>query len=203
MRSSLSLEDVLGPGGVVETLGRLKTGGSVRFIGFTGLGEGPALHTVIEEGGLDTVQAYYNLLNRSAALPLPPHSRLHDHGQIMPLAAEHGMGVIGIRNLAGGVLSGGLDRAVANDSLVARDVKRAPRLAFLGREGAPLSQVAMRFALSQAAISTVVPGAKNAAEVEDAVAAAALPPLDEAELARLEEAAQDDFGVPEPSPATL
>ena len=149
------------------------------------------------------MQAYYNLLNRSAALPLPPHSRLHDHGQIMPLAAEHGMGVIGIRNLAGGVLSGGLDRAVANDSLVARDVKRAPRLAFLGREGAPLSQVAMRFALSQAAISTVVPGAKNAAEVEDAVAAAALPPLDEAELARLEEAAQDDFGVPEPSPATL
>jgi aryl-alcohol dehydrogenase-like predicted oxidoreductase len=200
---SLSVADVLGPEGVVETLQRLKSAGTVRFVGFTGLGEAQAVRDVVEDGGLDTVQAYYNLLNRSAAEPLPSHSRLHDHGQIIPLAAERGMGVIAIRNLAGGALSGGLDREVPDDSLIARDAQRAARLAFLGHEGVPLSQVATRFVLSHPLIATVIPGVKNAAEVEDAVASTALPPLDASALSQLEELAADDFGVYEPTPSTL
>ena len=203
MRQSVSVGDVLGAGGVVETLQRLKASGSVRFVGFTGLGDAEAVRTVIRDGGLDTVQAYYNLLNRSAVGPLPTGSGLHDHGQIIPLAAERGMGVIGIRNLAGGVLSDGLDRTVTADSLVARDARRAGRLGFLRDTGAPLSQLATRFALSHPQIATVVPGAKNTAEVEDCVAATALHPLDELALARLDAAARDDFGVAEPSPATI
>ncbi len=203
MRQSVSVGDVLGAGGVVETLQRLKASGSVRFVGFTGLGDAEAVRAVIRDGGLDTVQAYYNLLNRSAAEPLPRGSGLHDHGQIIPLAAERGMGVIGIRNLAGGVLSDGLDRAVAADSLVGRDARRVERLGFLRAAEAPLSQVATRFALSHPQIATVVPGVKSTAEVEDCVLATGLPALGESALARLDEAAADDFGVAEPSPATI
>lgn len=203
MRDSLSVHDVLSDGGAVETLQRLKQSTAVRFIGFTGLGEARAVRDVIEDGGLDTVQAYCNLLNQSAVIPLPPHSQLHDHGQIVPLAREHGMGVIGIRNLAGGVLSHGLDRAVAPESLFARDARRLPRLDFLQALEAPLSQIATRFVLSQPHVSTVVPGVKNTAETLDAIAAADLPPLDATALAALEAAAADDFGVPEPRSSTL
>ena len=203
MPHSLSLEDVLGPRGVVETLQRLKAADTVRFIGFTGLGEAQTVRDVVEDGGLDTVQAYYNLLNRSAAEPLPAPSRLHDHGQIIPLAAQRGMGVIAIRNLAGGVLSEGLDRAVGDDSLFSRDARRAARLDFLRDAGAPLSQVATRFVLAHPSIATVVPGVKNAAEVADAVAAAEIAPLDAAALAGLDELAADDFGVHESLPSTL
>ena len=204
MALSLSLEDVLGPRGVVETLQRLREEGAVRFIGCTGLGEAEAVRAVIGEGGLNTVQAYYNLLNRSAAEPLPPGSGLHDHGQIIPLAASHGLGVIVIRNLAGGVLSGeGLDRAVGADSLFARDAERGSRLGFLRRDDASLSQVATRFVLQQREVSTVAPGVKNAAEMADAIAAAEIEPLEGAALSRLDEEAADDFGVREPSPVTL
>jgi aryl-alcohol dehydrogenase-like predicted oxidoreductase len=203
MPLSLSITDVLGPRGVVETLQRLKSGAQLRFIGFSGLGESQAVRDVMEDGGLDTVQAYYNLLNRSAARPLPRHSGLHDHGDIISLAAERGMGVLGIRNLAGGALSAGLDREVRADSLFARDARRAARLSFLSDDGPPLQQLATCFILSHPAVSTVLPGVKNAAEVADAVAAAQLPPLDAAAVARLDEAAADDFGVPEPTPTTL
>ena len=204
MALSLSLEDVLGPRGVVETLRRVRDEGTVRFIGCTGLGEAEAVRAVMREGGLDTVQAYYNLLNRSAAEPLPPGSGLHDHGQIIPLAAEQGMGVIAIRNLAGGALSGeGLDRPALTESLVARDAERASRLGFLRRDGAPLSQVATRFVLQQEAVSTVAPGVKNAAEMAEAIAAAEIEPLDGAALSWLDAEAADDFGVREPSPVTL
>ena len=203
IRDSLSLHDVLGEGGVVETLQRLKQSDAVRFIGFTGLGQAAAVRSVIQGGGLDTVQAYYNLLNRSAAEPLPPHSGLHDHGQIIPLAVQHGLAVIGIRNLAGGVLSAGLDRDIPPQSLFARDARRVARLHFLRQHELPLSQLATRFVLAQRHIATVVPGAKNAAEIEDAIAAAAHPPLEEAQIAQLDDAAADDFGVPEPEPTPL
>lgn len=203
MSYSLSVDDVLGVRGVVETLQRLKEGASVRFIGFTGLGEAATVRDVIEDGGLDTVQAYYNLLNRSAADPLPHGSRLHDHGQIIPLAVEHGMGVIAIRNLAGGVLSDGLDRAVAEASLFARDFQRVDRLGFLRSEGLPLSQIATRFVLAHPAVATVVPGVKNAAEVQDSLAATEIDAPDETDLSRLDEAAADDFGVHEPAGTTI
>ena len=197
---SISLADALS---AVAALHRLRDAGLTRYLGITGLGDAACVRQVMREGALDTVQVYYNLLNNSAAEALPPGSSLHDHGQLLPLAAELGLGVIGIRNLAGGALSQGVDRPVADDSLVASDVQRAERLRFLEAENAPLSRIAARFALDQPAISSVIPGVKNRAELEDQLKAMDLPPLSEAGARRLAELRADDFGTRQPSDRLL
>ena len=202
-RRSVSIDDVLGPAGALAALERLRDAGMTRYIGITGLGEAAAVRQVLTEGDLDTVQVYYNLLNSSAARPLPTGSSLHDHGQLLGLAQRLGIGVIGIRSHAAGALSGPIDREVAADSLVALDSRRSERLAFLTEAGTPLSQLATRYVLAQTAVATVIPGAKNRAEVEDAVVSIDLPPLTEEQQAQLERELADDFGVAEPADRML
>ena len=191
-RRSITVEDAMQ---AVSALHRLKQDGLTRFVGITGMGEAASVRAVLQTGDLDTVQCYYNLLNDSNARPLPAGSSLHDHGQLLPLAAQLGIGVIGIRNLAGGALSEALDREVAADSLVAVDAVRAQSLRFLERDGAPLSRWSARFALQPAAVSTVVPGVKNREELSDQIAAMDLPELAAADIERLERLRGDDFGV--------
>lgn len=194
---------MLGPNGALAALERLRDMGLTRYIGITGLGEAAAVRQVMREGPIDTVQVYYNLLNPSAAGPLPEGSTLHDHGQLLELARQLGIGVIAIRNLAAGALGGPIDRAVAADSLVARDSLRSARLAFLTEGGAPLSQVAARFVLEHSAVATVVPGAKNAAEMADAIASMELAPLSDAQWEQLERELATDFGLAEPGDGLL
>ncbi|MDE2745491.1 MAG: aldo/keto reductase [Chloroflexota bacterium] len=191
-RRSVSVDDAML---AVETLQRLKQDDLTRFVGITGMGDGGSVRTVLREGSLDTVQCYYNLLNDSNARALPEGSSLHDHGQLLPLAEELGIGVIGIRNLAAGALSDSIDRAVPSDSLVAADFQRARLLRFLERDGVPLSRWSARFALQQPAISSVVPGVKNRAELEDQIAAIDLPDMSDADADALETLRADDFGV--------
>ncbi len=191
-RRSVSVADAML---ALETLHKLKQDGLTRYIGITGMGDAQSVRQVVRDGALDTVQVYCNLLNDSAVRPLPAGSTLHDHGQLLPLAAELGLGVIGIRNLAAGALSDAVDRPVESDSLVAHDFRRADRLRFLEADGVPLSQWAARFALEQAAISTIVPGVKNAAELADQIAAIDLRALSDDEQGRIEELRRSDFGV--------
>ena len=200
-RRSVGVDDVLGPAGIAAALHRLRDQGQVRFVGFTGVGHPEQVRHVMREGGLDSVQVYYNLLNASAATEPAPGSTLWDHGRILPLARELGMAAIGIRNLAAGALTGAIDREIDPDSLIGRDWQRGRRLEFLGRR-APLSQIAARFVLEQPAISSVVPGVKDQTEVADAIASIDLPPLSPDEQAQLDALAADDFGLPEP-PASM
>lgn len=182
----------------VDTLHRLKQDGLTRFVGITGMGIASSVREVVQTGDLDTVQCYYNLLNDSNARTLPLGSSLHDHGQLLSLAAELGIGVIGIRNLAAGSLTDSIDRPVEDDSLVALDYSRAESLRFLEEDGTPLSQWAARHALEQATISTVVPGVKNAAELSDQIAAVDLPTLSDEQVARIDGLRETDFGVRQP-----
>lgn len=191
-RRSISVGDAML---AVETLHRLKQDELTRFVGITGMGVAGSVRQVVRSGNLDTVQCYYNLLNDSNARPLPAGSSLHDHGQLLPLAVELGIGVIGIRNLAAGALSGSVDREVAADSLVAMDHERARTLRFLERDGVPLSRWSARYPLQQASISTVVPGVKNRAELEDQIAAIDLPEIGGSDIERLDGLRSEDFGV--------
>lgn len=199
-RRSVSVDDAML---AVETLQRLRQDGLTRCVGITGMGEAASVRTVMRTGSLDTVQCYYNLLNDSNARPLPEGSSLHDHGQLLPLAEELGIGVIGIRNLAAGALSDSVDRTVPPDSLVAVDFRRARTLGFLERGGVPLSRWSARFALQQTAVSTVVPGVKNRAELEDQIAAIDLDHLSDADLVTLDTLRADDFGERQPDDRVL
>ncbi len=199
-RRSIAVDDAML---AVETLHRLKQDSLTRFIGITGMGDAASVREVLQRGGLDTVQCYYNLLNDSNARPLPAGSTLHDHGQLLPLAAELGLGVIGIRNLSGGALSSGLDREVDPGSLVGMDSRRAETLRFLESDGVPLSRWSARFALEQPAISTVVPGVKNPGELADQIAAVEMPDMGDEQVSRIDALRETDFGLPQPDDRVL
>jgi len=199
-RRSISVDDAML---AVETLHRLKQDGLTRFIGITGMGEAERVREVLRRAELDTVQCYYNLLNDSNARPLPADSSLHDHGQLLPLAAELGLGVIGIRNLSGGALSSGLDREVEPQSLVALDARRADTLRFLESDGVPLSRWSARFALKQPAISSVVPGVKNSDELADQILAVDMADIDDEQNVRIDALRAQDFGLRQPDDRVL
>jgi aryl-alcohol dehydrogenase-like predicted oxidoreductase len=190
----LSTSDVLGQ--VVEAFQSLQAQGKVRFYGITGGGETNALHQVIASGALYTVQAFYNLLNPSAGAEAPPGFPAQDFGRLVDKAAEKEMGVLAIRVLAAGALSGVAERHPVAVPTVApmgsgrdyrEDLGRAGRFSFLVREGhvADLIEAAVRFALGNRGISTVLVGYSDLEHLEKAVEYASRGPLPAEVVSRL------------------
>jgi len=184
---------------VVPTLVRLREQGKLRFLGMTALGETAALHRVLEAGGFDTAQVCYNLLNPSAGAAVPAGFPAQDFGGLLGRARAHGVGVIVVRALAGGALSGALERhpiavptlePIASGPDYATDVERARRLDVLVREGhaASVVEAALRFAAAGPGVSTVLVGCSSLAQLEEAAQALARGPLPPAALERLAEA---------------
>jgi aryl-alcohol dehydrogenase-like predicted oxidoreductase len=112
------------------------------------------------------------------------------------LAREQGVGTIGIRVLAGGALSGETARhpiaipavdPIASGPDYATDAARARVFAPLVAEGyaASVVEAAFRFALSTDAMSTVLIGTSDLAQLEFAAAAAAKGPLPAPAMDRL------------------
>jgi aryl-alcohol dehydrogenase-like predicted oxidoreductase len=87
--------------------------------------------------------------------------------------------VFGIRPYAAGSLTPAIDRSLPTDHPVVRDFALAQHhLGFLATEpSSPLSVTALRYALSLPGVSTVVTGAKNRAELAEAVTAVTAGPL--------------------------
>jgi len=184
---SLSAADGLGP--VLEAYQQMQHTGKTQFIGISAMEpDVPTVRRIMHSGHFDTILAYYNLLNWTAQEPAPPGVSLWDNGQIIPLAASLGMGVIGIRSHAAGALSQQVDRPIPPETLLAHDVVSAQTLSFL-MEGPirTLSQAAMVFCMMNRDIATIVPGVKNVAEMEELVGCVALPPIPLPHLTRLRE----------------
>ena len=181
---------------VLRAFQSLEGQGKVRFWGITGLGETAMLHQAVEGGGFHTVQAVYNLLNPSAGMQVPAGFPYQDYRQLIDRAAGKQMGVIVIRALAGGALSGTPDRhpvaarsvaPIATERDYAADVARARRFAFLVEDGtvSSLVEAAIRFAISKPEISTALVGISSLEQLEHAVECANRGPLPPEALARL------------------
>ena len=84
--------------------------GKTRFLGITAVGDTAALHQVIDARVFDSAQVSYNMLNPSAAAALPANYPAQDYGQLFDHTQAAGVGVVGIRVLAGGALSGSAER---------------------------------------------------------------------------------------------
>jgi aryl-alcohol dehydrogenase-like predicted oxidoreductase len=186
---------------VVAALGRLREAGKIRFYGITALGDTDAVHRVLTAGALDTAQVCYNLLNPSAGFPVPRGFPAQDFSQLLTPARGHGVGVIVIRVLAAGALSGRLERhpvavpsvePIASGPDYASDVDRAHLLEGVVRDGhaESLVEAALRFPLGSEAVSTVLLGYSSLEHLEYAAAAVARGPLPAAALDRLREAWQ-------------
>ena len=190
----VSVADVVGE--VTPALQALTAQGKTRFWGITALGDSAALHRVLDTAPLDTAQVCYNLLNPSAGVEVPPGFPAQDFGRLLVRAQERRVGVIVIRVLAAGALSGVATRhpvavpmvePIATGPDYASDVQRARALRLLVEEGhaGSLVEASLRFALSSRAVSTVLLGYSSLEHLEYAAGAVAKGPLPAAALERL------------------
>ena len=194
--ATMSVEEVLGD--VVPALNRAREQGKTRFIGFTAIGETDALLRLIASGAFDSAQVPYNALNPSAGEAIATAYPAQDYGLILDRAAEKGVGVIAIRALAGGALSGRAERnplglavvePIGSGADYAGDVARAKRLEPMVREGhaSSLTEMAMRFVVSNRKLPTAEIGLANIDELEAALSAVGKGPLSPLALARLKQ----------------
>ena len=169
---------------VIPALHTLKQQGKMQYCGMTGLGETPALHQVIDAGGLDTVQVCYNLLNPSAGCDVPSGYPGQDYGRLLDHAQAQQTGVIVIRVLAAGALSGVETRhplasappaPIGSGPDYSADVQRAQRFNVLAQAGHVhnLVEASLRFPLSASPVSTVLLGYSTLEHLEFAAAAIA------------------------------
>lgn len=196
----LSVDEVLGPGGVLEAFKELQREGKLRFFGCCAFGgEVPAVNQLIDSGGFHSLLAYYNILNPTAGGPAPPGFKGDDYGQVIDRAAARGTGVIVLRVLAAGALSGQekqhpLARGGRSGTERQADVARTRALGFLTQGGQyTLAQAAIRFALMKREVSTVLVGFSALSHLEEAVGCSGTGGLLPEELAHLEELYRSDF----------
>jgi aryl-alcohol dehydrogenase-like predicted oxidoreductase len=192
--SDLTPEIVLGE--VVPAFERLREQGKTRFFGITAVGDTAPLHRVADAHAFDTAQVSYNMLNPSAGTAVAAGYPAHDFGNLLAHTTAAEMGVIAIRVLAAGALSGTEDRHPLGSPAVDPigsgrdyrvDVERARRLEPVVREGYAdsLVEAAIRYVIAHEAVSTALVGYSTLEQLEYAAAAAEKGPLPSAALARL------------------
>ncbi|SHG68898.1 aldo/keto reductase [Bradyrhizobium erythrophlei] len=203
--NALSVRQVLDD--VVPAFDRLRQQGKLRFLGMTAVGDTAALNQVIDARVFDSAQIVYNMLNPSAGEELPANYPAQDYGRMFDHTRTAGVGVVGIRVLAGGALSGSAERhpiagpapePIGSAMSYEADVDRARRLMPLVKEGfaASLTEAATRFALSHPAMGTILVGMATPQQFEDALAAVQKGPLPQAALDRLSALRQPFSGEP-------
>jgi aryl-alcohol dehydrogenase-like predicted oxidoreductase len=147
------------------------------------------------------------MLNPSAAVELPTGYPAQDYARLFDATAVAGVGVIGIRVLAGGALSGSAERhpiaspapePIGSAIHYGADIDRARRLMPLVEEGfaASLTEAATRFALSHPAMGTILVGMATPQQFEDALAAVEKGPLPQPALDLLSALRQRFSGEP-------
>ncbi len=162
----------------------------------TAVGDTAALHQAIDAGVFDSAQVVYNMLNPSAAVDLPENYPAQDYRRLFDHTKAKGVGVVGIRVLAGGALSGSAERhpiagpapePIGSAMSYDADIDRARRLSPLVKEGfaASLTEAATRFAISHPAMGTILVGLATPQQFEAALAAVEKGPLPQAALDRL------------------
>ena len=181
---------------VVPAFEALRRQGKLRFLGITAVGETSALHAVIDARVFDSAQVSYNMLNPSAATALPPNYPAQDYGKLFDHTQAAGVGVVGIRVLAGGALSGSGERhpiaspppsPIGSAKSYDGALKRAQRLSPLVTDGfaVSLAEAATRFCITHPAMGTILVGVATPQQFEDALAAVMRGPLPKAALDRL------------------
>jgi aryl-alcohol dehydrogenase-like predicted oxidoreductase len=192
--SDLTPEVVLGE--VVPAFERLREQGKTRFYGITAVGDTPALHRVVDARAFDTAQVSYNLLNPSAGTTVAAGYPAHDYGNLLAHAKAADMGVINIRVLAAGALSGTEERhplgspsvePIGSGGSYRTDTERARRLEPLIRDGhaESLVEASLRFAIANDAVSTVLVGYSTMEQLEYAARSIEKGPLSPDALSRL------------------
>lgn len=151
-------EFALGPKGAVAQMRKARDEGKIRHIGVTAHDPDMAVRA-LETGEFETVQVPYNVVKPEAA------------EKLFPYCLERGIGVICMKPIAGGALA------------TAPEVQQ-----WLEGKDLPTATNALRFVLSQAAVSVAIPGMDSTLEVDENVAVAraeTIEPLSDAEVEKI------------------
>jgi L-galactose dehydrogenase/L-glyceraldehyde 3-phosphate reductase len=193
-RGTLDVSQVLDD--VIPAFEKLKDAGKTRFLGFTAKGEADDLHKLVKCGAFSSAQIFYNLLVPSAGAALPANYPADDFRQLLDVALDNGVGSIGVRVLAGGALSGSEARhplgmqsvdPIGSETDYATDVQRARQFLPLVEAGhaASLPELAIRYVISNPALSTTEIGIATLEELQQATAAVNKGPLSDDALAQI------------------
>jgi aryl-alcohol dehydrogenase-like predicted oxidoreductase len=168
-----------------ETMLKLREQGKIRAIGISVHDTRPdEANGSIAAGHVDSVQLVYNILDQ------------RPRTQVFPLARQHNVGILARVPLASSALSGRWTRETTfprgdwrADVFTGEELERTLRyvddLRFLEASGGSMVEAAIRFAFSDPAVSSTIPGTRNAAQTETIQRAWQAGPLPEETLQRL------------------
>src|SRR2546428_2537517 len=154
---------------IQDAMERLQDAGKIRFWGVSISTPEEGIE-VVQRGWAHALQVLYNVLNQSPAK------------ELFPLAKEKGYGIIARVPLASGLLTGKfrIDSLFASDDvrqnfLTPRRLQEAiervdEAKSIIGGAAKNLAEGALRFGLAAEAVSSTIPGARNARQVEINVA---------------------------------
>ena len=195
---TISVADVLRAGGAADALDAVRGQGLAGAIGFSAWGEAAACRALIASGRFDAAQVYYNMLNPSAARESGAGIPGQDFSGLIGACKAHGVAVMVIRGLAGGVLASDVRHGregapMTEDSAFAAEEARAREaLALLGMDGegntpyGARAQAALRYVLANPDVACAIVGLAEPAHLEQALAASAMGPLPPDAVARLD-----------------
>jgi aryl-alcohol dehydrogenase-like predicted oxidoreductase len=171
---------------------KLKAEGVIGAWGLTGIGHPDAIIEVLAEDPKPAaVQCIANLLDSPGGLKFydgPARPR-----DVMAVARENGVGVMGIRAVQAGALTAAIDRDLPADHPETRDYARAVGFRALCAEiGEDPAIIAHRYALGLK-IDTLVLGVKNRVELAACVAAAEAGPLPAQLTARVDASVRPNY----------
>ncbi len=169
---------------VWETLDALKRGGKIKYYGASVAEPEDGVWLLKNKLPVDVLEVAYSLFYQGAMV------------ELLPLARKRKVGILAREPLANGFLTGkyrpdamfteGDIRASLPPEYVAAMAETTARLDFLRQDGARTpAQAALRFVLDDPAVSCVIAGAKTAAQVQENIGAADVPPIDAAERERV------------------
>jgi aryl-alcohol dehydrogenase-like predicted oxidoreductase len=175
-------DEWMGRGDWLETIEALKAEGKIRFFGVSINDYQPgSVLELVRSGHCDTVQAIYNVF----------HQEPED--QLLPTCAEHGVGVIVRVPLDEGALTGQItvdttfpdgdfrNRYFGGDRKAQVEQHINALTADLGIGHDEVAAYALRYVLSEQAVSTVIPGMRTVRNVERNAAVGDLGPLTDQE----------------------
>ena len=205
----VTVEDMLGPGGALAALKRLRDQGKVRYLGFAcERAEPDAVKRLLDTGEFHLINVWFNLLNPTAGMKTRSHlDVMDDYGQIINAANERGVGVAVIRPLAAGALTRQAHTAERRHPLASsfhmstsmdaylEEVRKASAFAFLVRADRSLSQAAYRFLLQHPGVSTVISGPSDLSQLEEVASWSDTPPLTDDEMQQIEDVWNANFRV--------
>jgi L-galactose dehydrogenase/L-glyceraldehyde 3-phosphate reductase len=196
----LSVDRVLGKGGVADAFDTLKSEGAIDHCGFTALGDPAACTTIVDSGRVDTAQVYFNLINPSAGVDVAKQWHSNDYRGLLGRCQAMDVGVLGIRVYAAGLLASryrhGREIPVAESASYEEERPRADTIAEVMKDVPGTSaQKALRFVLDHPHVDAAVIGLAELDHLVQALVATAMAPLPDAVGKELERIWQSNYGA--------